>query len=227
MEVVSNTNSTKRLRDDSDANSSAPKLARVDSPSDANSSESLLTRVNSGEECVNSSGFELVRVDSDDPVLIQNDLLNILDDTDNIPDRENTMQDLDSVIKSFEEEILASGPPDPDPIPELQMDLGYLLEASDDELGLPPSVTHGEETKPAESEALERVGSDNTVGSLGFEDEIAGYDSVGHGGGVGFDGLLDYPESIGDPYDREEAKQSNSVRELRTSRCGNQNKEED
>lgn len=205
---------TKRLRDDTDLNSPVSKIARVDSDSDANSAESQLTRVNSGDESVNSVGYELVRLDSEDPALdssvarhIQNDLLNILDDTDNI----TTMQGLDSVIKSFEEEILASGPDVvvPDPLPdsgELQMDLGYLLEASDDELGLPPSATPGEEAK-SESEGLSRVGSEGVdMGELlGFENETANCETVGvgsiednnGGGNISFDGLLDYAE----PYD--------------------------
>lgn len=215
MEACSNERS-KRLRDDSDANSPVSKIARVDSG--INSSESQLTRVNSAEECVNSGGVKLVRVDSEDPILdspvardIQNDLLDILDDTDTIAERDTAMQGLDSVIKSFEEEILASDPDAaaPHPVPdsgELQLDLGYLLEASDDELGLPPSVTPSEEEKPG-SEELNRVGSEgvDTGGLLGFENENATYGSVGSGsieddksgGFVSFDGFFDYPE----PYD--------------------------
>ncbi|CAM8929683.1 unnamed protein product [Rhodiola kirilowii] len=45
-----------------------------------------------------------------------------------------TTEDLDSVIRSFEEEILA-------PASEAQPELGFLFEASDDELGLPPPAT--------------------------------------------------------------------------------------
>lgn len=172
--------------------------------------------MNSGDDCVNSDGFgfQRVRVDSGDPILdspvagdIPNHLLDILDDTDNVADRETAMQGLDSVIKSFEEEILASGSDPgmvyPDPIPdsgELQLDLGYLLEASDDELGLPPSVVSGEGAKP-ETEDFIRVGSDE----IGFENETAKYEPVGltgteddrNGGIVNFEGLLDFPE----PYD--------------------------
>ncbi|KAL2551656.1 hypothetical protein Fot_05275 [Forsythia ovata] len=58
-----------------------------------------------------------------------------------------TNQDLDSFIKSFEEEIMGSPSPTMDVVglksaseEESQSDLGYLLEASDDELGLPPSA---------------------------------------------------------------------------------------
>ena len=140
-------NKRKRVRDDSEADSPESKVPRVESP------ESQLTRVNSGESCVQLDGCELVRVEPDDSVIdssgvneIHDDLLNILNDTDNVTERDPTLQGLDSVIKSFEEEILAPGP---NPVPEsgeFNPNLGYLLEASDDELGLPPTVAQSEET---------------------------------------------------------------------------------
>ncbi|KAK4280815.1 hypothetical protein QN277_012387 [Acacia crassicarpa] len=183
MELPNQT--SKRLRDDSPPNSPVSKIARVDSYDPA--------------------------MDSSVPTHFQDDLFNILDDTDNLPERNTTMQGLDSVIKSFEEEILASGSDSVvyDPTPEsgeFHVELGYLLEASDDELGLPPSAsaTATEETKP-ESEDVSQVGSDGVdVGELlGFENEIEKYEPVGLEGGenengsgiVSFDGLLDYPES--------------------------------
>ena len=74
--------------------------------------------------------------DSAEVKRLRENLLDFLDDSDSVP----TIQDLDSVMKSFEEEI------SPVPVVDLtsesgesQPDLGYLLEASDDELGLPPS----------------------------------------------------------------------------------------
>ncbi|KAI9088102.1 hypothetical protein K1719_030079 [Acacia pycnantha] len=181
MELPNQT--SKRLRDDSPPNSPVSKISRVDSYDP--------------------------EMDSSVPTHFQNDLFNILDDTDNLPERDTTMQGLDSVIKSFEEEILASGPDSVvhDPTPEsgeFHLELGYLFEASDDELGLPPSATATEETKP-ESEDVSQVGSDGVdVGELlGFENEIEKYEPVRLGGGenengggiVSFDGLLDYPES--------------------------------
>ncbi|XP_051148245.1 uncharacterized protein LOC127263318 [Andrographis paniculata] len=94
-------------------------------------------------------------------------------------------QDLDSLLKSFEEEISPSprGGGDSvqavDPATESadsRPDLGYLLEASDDELGLPP--TSGELRND-----LERVESDSS--GLGSEYwEIPDYDSFGFGFGV-------------------------------------------
>ncbi|XP_028793891.1 uncharacterized protein LOC114755431 [Neltuma alba] len=180
---------SKRLRHDSEPHSPESKIARVDSPSDVNPEDPAM--------------------DSSVATDIHDDLLDILDETDNLPERDPTMQGLDSVIKSFEEEILASGPGSviPDPTPEsgeFPVQLGYLLEASDDELGLPPSVTPSEDTKP-ESEELSQVGSDGVdMGELlGFENDIEKYESVGlgdgeneNGGGiVSFDdGLLDYPD---------------------------------
>ncbi|XP_054783259.1 uncharacterized protein LOC129290497 [Prosopis cineraria] len=190
---------SKRFRHDSQPNSPVSKIARLDS----------LSHVNSPLHQLVLSHSEQLPLDSSVPTDIQNDLFNILDETDNLPDRHTTMQGLDSVIKSFEEEILASAPdsvvPDPAPEPgDLHVELGYLLEASDDELGLPPSVTAEDETKP-ESQELSRVGSDGVdMGQLlGFENEMDKYETVGLGGGenengggiVSFDGLLDYTES--------------------------------
>ncbi|MCI84058.1 hypothetical protein A2U01_0105334, partial [Trifolium medium] len=60
-----------------------------------------------------------------------------------------TVQGLESVMKSFEDEIFALGQgSDPNHVPEsneFNPNLGYLLEASDDELGLPPTVVQNEE----------------------------------------------------------------------------------
>ena len=68
------------------------------------------------------------------------DFLDLLEDADS-PD-----SDLATVMKSFEEEIAASSPSASDQQKNLDSqwlssgsDLGYLLEASDDELGLPPA----------------------------------------------------------------------------------------
>ncbi|GMJ14905.1 hypothetical protein HRI_005159700 [Hibiscus trionum] len=83
-------------------------------------------------------------VQSPETKRIQEDLLNILDDSDTVTGPDPAIQGLDSVIKSFEEEILI---PDVAELPEAIVDpgeprpeLGFLFEASDDELGLPPSL---------------------------------------------------------------------------------------
>ncbi|KAJ6793398.1 uncharacterized protein M6B38_235935 [Iris pallida] len=91
-------------------------------------------------------GVEESSIDSLDVKRIRADLFEILESE---PDRDGSdpdpaVDDLDSVMRSFEEEIATAVPsdpvsvPTPDPYPH-QPDLGFLLEASDDELGLPPA----------------------------------------------------------------------------------------
>ncbi|XP_054787104.1 uncharacterized protein LOC129293262 [Prosopis cineraria] len=226
----------KRVRDDSsefDEDLHESKIARVHSDSDVNSGESQLSRTNSVESCDNSEVDELSRVDSATTPLespaaggIEDALLNILDDSDNAAERDPTMQGLDSVIKSFEDEILAPGP---DPVGSATVhessDLRHLLEASDDELGLPPTVTPpAEEDKPEPlTEGFSRVGPDgiDLSGFLGFEDDIPQYEAFGYGAGVfveygvedngsGFvtlDGLFDHADA-GDVLWRSESLQA-------------------
>lgn len=207
---------SKRVRDDSldsEVNSHESKIARVDSGPKMDSSESQLTRVNSVQSFANSEVREIVRVDSENKAFdslgateIQDDLLNILDDTENVAEH-----DLDFVIKSFEQEILAPAP-NANPAPEsgeLPLNLGYLLEASDDELGLPPTPASGEEREAQISESG-RVGQKEVdlSGFMGFEDDnhISEFGSIGfrsecsteedNGGGdfVMLDGLFDHSE---------------------------------
>ncbi|KAF7133091.1 hypothetical protein RHSIM_Rhsim09G0108900 [Rhododendron simsii] len=178
------------------------------------------------------SNKKRVRDDSDEPESdspevkkLRDDLLGNLDDSDLC----TTSQDLDSFMKSFEEEI-SSSPPTPPPASvvdltsesgESRPELGYLLEASDDELGLPPSTTES----PSEFAELERVPSDAS-GELGElwrfdEDQIPSYDAFefGIGGGevnfngglnngeyvdVAFDGLFDYSDLGYGSYDTED-----------------------
>lgn len=111
---------------------------------------------------------------------IRDDLLDILDESD----PEATAQDLDSVMKSFEEELSASSSSSPvvvdltsDSCESSQPDLGYLLEASDDELGLPPSVNSSLEEDRNGVTELVRVDSAGNDGFWGFEDQIPSYDS--------------------------------------------------
>ncbi|CAK7349742.1 unnamed protein product [Dovyalis caffra] len=190
--------SKKRTRDEFDVSSSdspETKLARVDS--DANTHVPEPDRDDSGED----------RVDPDNSVVnspeeakrIQDDLLDIFDDSD-----EPAIQGLDSVIRSFEEEILVGAP-----VPEMslhsggsQPDLGYLLEASDDELGLPPTFTSGEDKSAA---AVSVVSAEEegpgTVGfgwMLGFENEIPNYDSFEFGLGGNPDGNQNDSDNNGD-----------------------------
>ncbi|KAF3438552.1 hypothetical protein FNV43_RR21315 [Rhamnella rubrinervis] len=201
---MENSENKKRARDDpegSDTDSPKSKLTRVDSDSSTDdASESRLTRVDSDDSVSNSLGPSHVRFDSgesglDSPEarLIQDDFLNILDETDNVADtdRDPAIQGLDSVIRSFEEEMHV-----PAPAPavmgmmsdsgESQPELGYLLEASDDELGLPPTTATGDDVKieaiDFEKTCSEAVGMD---GMLGFEDEVPSYDPYVFGVGAG------------------------------------------
>lgn len=87
-------------------------------------------------------------------------IFDILDDEDGAVDE--SVGDLADVIKRLEEEIAAPSPP-----PEL--DLGYLLEASDDELGLPPAVGSSPYSScEVADEGTETAGFDRI---WGFEDE--------------------------------------------------------
>ncbi|CAL5350131.1 unnamed protein product [Camellia sinensis] len=150
---------------------------------------------------------------------LKDDLLSNLDDSDLC----STIPDLDSFMKSFEEEISASAPPSP-PVAvvdltsdsgESQPELGYLLEASDDELGLPPSVTT---TSSSEVSELVRISSDESdeLSELWrFDDQILSYDSfeigiaghednyngINNGEYVALDGLFDYSDLGFGSYD--------------------------
>jgi hypothetical protein len=110
------------------------------------------------------------------------DLLDMLDDVDTDA---AAAGDLASVMRSLEEEISAGelevGPPQPE--------LGFLLEASDDELGLPPaggSYTSSEDN----AGAGEQEDAAGVFGAQiwGFEDEI-------DGSGYGYGGVTSSPEA--------------------------------
>ncbi|KAF5751929.1 hypothetical protein HS088_TW02G00948 [Tripterygium wilfordii] len=157
------------------------------------------------------SSRKRVRDESDEPEIdspevkrLRDDLLGVLDESDPDP----AIQDLDSFMKSFEEEISASSP-SPVPVVDLtsnfgesRTDLGYLLEASDDELGLPPTNTSSDEFKNEVIE-LVRVSSDSSGidDFWGFDDQIPSYDSFVYGAGenidqeyVALDGLFDHSD---------------------------------
>ncbi|XP_031264905.1 uncharacterized protein LOC116123251 [Pistacia vera] len=147
-------------------------------------------------------------LDSPEVKRLRDDLLSgFLDESGPDP----ATQDLDSVMKSFQEEIaaLSNSPVEVVDLTssdsgESQPNLGYLLEASDDELGLPPSSTVScEEAKTDEVTELVRVSSGSSgIGELwAFEDHITSYDSFelgisdinNTGEYVGFDdGLFEY-----------------------------------
>ena len=160
MEEYKEENNKKRARDESEdsvgVNSPDSKLARVNS---VNSTES---NTNASKDSGTSSPVAM---------RIQNDLLDIFDDSDPDP----AIQDLDSVIRSFEEEILVPGPANMmSDSGESRPELGYLLEASDDELGLPPSFSSGGDEQKPETVGLETYGSGS--GPVTLEDVGLGFD---------------------------------------------------
>lgn len=174
-----------------------------------------------------SGSKKRVRVESDDSFeagldspevkRLREDLLDNFDDAEFY----TASQELDSFMKSFEEEILSgsaattatsAGVVDltSSESGESQPDLGYLLEASDDELGLPPSTSEGQTGNEEERTELVRVESYSSELSSelwGYSEEIPSYDSFGigmgefgdyygNGGGeyVALDGLFDYSD---------------------------------
>ncbi|KAJ0248031.1 Uncharacterized protein HA466_0163990 [Hirschfeldia incana] len=171
--------------------------------------EETITRTDS----VESTDKKRVRDESDDAVLdspevkrLRDDLLDVFDDSDPEP----VSQDLDSVMKSFEDELSSTVTASQDP-GETQPDLGYLLEASDDELGLPPPppsvspipVAKEVETTTETVADLLRASSDSSgIDELwGFEDHVSDYGSldfvsgVGDGGDyVAVEGLFDFSD---------------------------------
>ncbi|KAK9934763.1 hypothetical protein M0R45_021896 [Rubus argutus] len=154
---------------------------------------------------------------------LRDDLLDFLDDADPVL----ATQDLDSFMKSFEEEISATNSCStsprtatdtaaaPVPVVDLTSDSGesnpdltHLLEASDDELGLPPSGGFGGEVVNDGETELVRVSSDSSgIGELwGFDDHGPSYDSFeldsgastnfndSGAGYVAFDGLFEHSD---------------------------------
>ncbi|XP_054810290.1 uncharacterized protein LOC129311870 [Prosopis cineraria] len=172
-----------------------------------------------------SSG-KRVRDDSDESGLespevkrLRDDLLDLLDDTDPAL----SSQDLDSVMKSLQEEISASSSPAPavdltSDSGDSQPQIGYLLEASDDELGLPPP---GESVNPdgkgeLPTELIPALSDSSGIAELWeFENQIPSYDSFDLGTGaeyngnsaeyLAFDGLFDHSDVY---YDSAELAES-------------------
>lgn len=122
--------------------------------------------------------------------LINENILDILDDIDvedNVDEADTAVQGLDSVIKSFEEEIVSVPKPD----------LWYLLEASDDELGLPPSfASSGDEQSAGAGESTTGEGGYAALGNLGLDVDMNGYG--GFEFGVGGDLASEVNSSDGD-----------------------------
>ncbi|KAE8724006.1 Detected protein of unknown function [Hibiscus syriacus] len=154
-----------------------------------------LARLDSANNGSDSHEFTHIEPDADDgniqlreSKLIQEDLLNFLDDSDPVIGPEPVIQGLDSVLKSFEEEILiptqATQPVKSSEPGESKPDLGFLFEASDDELGLPPSFSFVEEGQKFRSVDVEESvvsGGDGIGEMMGYEFPIPGYESFEFG----------------------------------------------
>ncbi|KAJ8752735.1 hypothetical protein K2173_007045 [Erythroxylum novogranatense] len=167
----------KRARDDSCSDSLESKIPRVCSQ------DSLVNSPEPVEIPVHSDGSVLISVDSSDNKRIQNDLLSLVDISDDF-----AIQGLESVIKSFEDEIIF-----PNPLPEIappsaevsslsdesQTDIIFLFEASDDELGLPPSFSSGDEGKIGADDpsVMSLSGTEFLSEMLRFEDVTPNFDS--------------------------------------------------
>ncbi|XP_047974700.1 uncharacterized protein LOC125216953 [Salvia hispanica] len=162
---------------------------------------------------------ETEEIDSPEVKRLREDLL---DGNDEDSDLCTSIHDLDSFMKSFEEEITASpasghgsgasgegivesvsdygesGAIDEGIVElasnsgESRSDLGYLLEASDDELGIPPPASSpAKELVTVESDSSEFGGEFWEVDEFGFG--FGGGES-GSGEYVALDGLFDYSD---------------------------------
>ncbi|KAF8090717.1 hypothetical protein N665_0469s0050 [Sinapis alba] len=174
--------------------------------------EERLTRTDSAE----STEKKRVRDESDDAVIdspevkrLRDDLFDVLDDSDPEP----VSQELDSVMKSFEDELSSSTVSTARGSGETQPDLGYLLEASDDELGLPPvspvPVAKEVETTETLTDLVRASSESSGIDEIwGFEDHLSNYGSLDFGSGVGdggdyvaVDGLFGFSDDCFDSGD--------------------------
>ncbi|KAL8120884.1 uncharacterized protein LOC141724952 [Apium graveolens] len=156
----------KRVRDNSDITQSAQSETRKRVHDDSEITELDQTDANKRAR-YNSEITELTQTESK---RLGEDFLDDLDDSDVCKS-----PDLDLFMKSFEQEISGSIPPTVKIVDletdsgESRPDLGYLLEASDDELGIPPSE------KSIDTE-LFRVTTESTE-LWRFDEQTFGYDS--------------------------------------------------
>ncbi|KAI4374493.1 hypothetical protein MLD38_012480 [Melastoma candidum] len=136
----------------------------------------------SSEEPMDRKRRRVVDPDEAANEFLEDDFLGILDDPDDGSDGDPPIQGLDSVIRSFEEEIVVplqdTSPVVSDGTPGGASDeLGYLLEASDDELGLPPSfVNSADESSSHEVSELPDISSSKAF-ETPFDGEMPNYDN--------------------------------------------------
>ena len=149
------------------------------------------------------SCMKRVREDPDESVSSQ-DVKRLKEDLFNMQDESYPSHGLDSFIQIFENEILGFSPA-PEKVEysgESQPELGFLLEASDDELGLPPSTSLGEKVETElfrvtsdSSELSESWGSGYDSFDLGYGDGLCDYGCSNDSGEfVTVDGLFDYSD---------------------------------
>ncbi|KAJ8560598.1 hypothetical protein K7X08_022458 [Anisodus acutangulus] len=169
------THDKKRSRDESGLDSvfDSPESKRVHTEPNASPS-SIESEVNPSSSKFDETD-EDVDVNSSEAKQIREDILDILDEPETVTDDVPEVHDLDSLIKSFEEEIIHPHQTVidltlTDSGDSSQSDLGYLLEASDDELGLPPTVSPTNHIDAESDAAL-------LTNTIGFENELLRYDS--------------------------------------------------
>lgn len=142
-------------------------------------------------------------------------IFDILDDDEiGVGERNPASRELEIVMKSLEEEI--GRPPATVTAEEIgedrQMEIGYLLEASDDELGLPPPGQSSPEDEAEPVEGFGRIWGFEEDGMAGWYEGFSGFGNLSEesfgaaedGGAAYFDaGLFDLsdlylrPESLG------------------------------
>ncbi|KAF0918431.1 hypothetical protein E2562_023578 [Oryza meyeriana var. granulata] len=145
---------------------------------DSSPSASLLLSSNNNSKRARDAGED----ETDDAKRLRpEDLLDMLDDD---TDAGGAAGDLASVMRSFEEEIAAGDVADA--AAPTQPELGFLLEASDDELGLPPAT--------ASSSSSEEAGAGEPEDAIGFGGQIWGFEDEIGGGYAGY--TLTSPEAV-------------------------------
>ena len=133
------------------------------------------------------------------------------------------------MMKSLQEEISASSSLAPvvdltSDSGESQPQIGYLLEASDDELGLPPPGMSSNPEAKDEGFGNELVRASSDSSGIGqfwdFDDQIPSYETFEFGGGVNyngnteymaFDGLFDHSDVYYDPGEFAESWRNDSL----------------
>ncbi|CAL9214830.1 unnamed protein product [Arabidopsis halleri] len=174
-----------------------------------------LTRTDSAEKKrVRDELSDEAVLDSPEVKRLRDDLFDVLDDSDPEP----VSQDLDSVMKSFEDELstVTTTTGQGSSAAETQPDLGYLLEASDDELGLPPPpsispvpVAKEEETTETLTDLVRASSDSSGIDEIwGFEDHVTNFGDLDFGSGVGdggdyvaVEGLFEFSDDCFDSGD--------------------------